>query len=90
MYRVTPEDIGMAVATVPKSEFRKNDNVIFGLGEIASTVVTDSEGNNEIVGWVHPNGTITFREREALEWAKQLDAWFKQRIQHPSQLLRAA
>ena len=58
----------VAVATVAKSVFRQNDNIVVGYGEVPSIHYRG------VVGWGLPGGEVTFREEEAIEWATKLDA----------------
>ena len=74
----------MATAVIPKSEFRRNDNIIEGYGEVPAV---DVEG---ITGWGLPGGIVTFREAEARVYAKKLDREIRKNLTNLNQLLTAA
>ena len=74
----------MAVAVTPKSEFRRNHNIIEGYGEVPAVEV------DGVIGWGLPGGVITFSESEAREYAKRLDKALRHRVKHPNQLVIAA
>ena len=74
----------MAVATVPKSEMRRNDNIIVGYGEIPALYV------NGVLAWGLPGGLVTFREKEARQYASKLDQEIRRSLSHPTQLLPPA
>lgn len=57
----------MAVATVAKSVFRQNDNIVVGYGEVPAVHYRG------VVGWGLPGGEVTFREEIAIAWATRLD-----------------
>ena len=73
----------MATSVIPKSEFRRNDNITFGYAEVPAVEV---EG---VMGWGLPGGVVTFSERFARNFAEQLDEEIRTRITHPSQLMKA-
>ena len=74
----------MAVSTIAKSEFRRNENIIVGYGEVPAVDV------HGVTGWGLPGGLITFSEKEAIAYAKKLDKEIRARLDDPSQLLAAA
>lgn len=74
----------MAASVIPKSEFRRNDNIIEGYGEVPAVDV------NGVTGWGLPGGLVTFSEAEAREYARRLDRELRRRVKNPKQLLTAA
>jgi len=80
----------MATSITPKSVFRQNDNISVGYGEVPACYITNTKTEQRVQGWVHPDGTITFRESVAIAWATQLDDYFKSRNVKSSTLLRVA
>lgn len=74
----------MAVAVVPKSEFRRNENVIVGYGEVPSVI--DQNGRS---GWGLPGGKIVYTVFEAKAYAKKLDDHIRKNMRNVSQLLAA-
>ena len=73
----------MAVATVPKSEMRRNDNVSAGYGEVPGYL--DEETGHVYYGL--PGGEKTTCRQKALKWAKKIDAEIRKRLIDPKQLL---
>ena len=74
----------MATAVIPKSVFRRNDNIQIGYGEVPAIVV------DGVTAWVHPNGTVTFRESQARKWATEINNWMSNNVKDLKQLLTAA
>jgi hypothetical protein len=74
----------MAVSTIAKSVMRNNDNIIVGYGEVPAVRV------NGVTGWGLPGGIVTFREREAREYAAKLDAEIRRTMKSPAQLISAS
>ena len=73
----------MSTAIIPKSEMRRNDNIIVGYGEVPATV--DEEG---IPGWGLPDGQITYSEEDAIAFASKLDRTIRAKLKSISQLTR--
>jgi|SaaInlStandDraft_7_1057024.scaffolds.fasta_scaffold225349_2 hypothetical protein len=73
----------MATAIIPKSEMRRNDNVIVGYGEVPSVNI------NGVQGWGIPGGLVTFSEETAIKWATDLDRAIRATIKGTNQLLTA-
>lgn len=73
----------MATSTIPKSEFRKNDNIVVGFGEVPAV---DVEG---VPGWGLPGGYVTFSEEAAINYATILDREINKRMADISQLITA-
>jgi hypothetical protein len=73
----------MATAIIPKSEFRKNDNIEIGYGEVPAI---DVDG---VAGWGLPGGIVTFSEREAREYAAKLHDEIILRMSNLNQLISA-
>ena len=71
----------MATSIIPKSEFRKNKNIIVGYGEVPSIVTPEGAE-----GWGLIGGLITFSEKEAIEHAYELDRSIRKRMTHVKQL----
>lgn len=71
----------MATAIIPKSVFRKNDNIIHGYGEVPAVYI------DGVLGWGLPGGQVTFKEKEAKDFAHQLDKEIRSRLKDPKQLL---
>jgi hypothetical protein len=71
----------MATATIPKSVFRKNNNIEFGYGEVPAIEI------NGITGWGLMGGIITFSEKEARAHACRLDTEIRKRLRNRKQLL---
>ncbi len=71
----------MATSVIPKSVFRRDDNIRYGYGEVPAIEV---EG---VMGWGLPGGQVVFQEKEALNFARQLDAEIRTRLKDPQQLL---
>ena len=57
----------LATSIIPKSEFRRNENISVGYGEVPAISV------NGVTAWGLPGGEITFSEETALEWAIKLN-----------------
>ena len=77
----------MAVSVVPKSEFRRDDNIIEGYGEVPAVYLQAPDGS-WITGWGLPNGDVTFREKEARAFAKKLDELIRQNMKSKEDLVR--
>ena len=73
----------MATSVIPKSEMRKDDNIRFGYGEVPAITV---EG---VQGWGLPGGKVVFTEKEAIDFAEQLDLEIRTRLKNPKQLISA-
>lgn len=73
----------MATSVIPKSEFRRNDNIIVGYGEVPAVNV------NGVIGWGLPGGIVTFSEAEARDFATRLNKELRRRVKDPKQLLTA-
>lgn len=73
----------MATAIIPKSEMRRNDNVIVGYGEVPAIDI------NGVHGWGVPGGLVTFSEETAKKWATDLDRAIRAAIKDSNQLLTA-
>ena len=71
----------MATSVIPKSVFRRDDNIRFGYGEVPAVEVKG------VRGWGLPGGQVVFQEREALSFAQQLDTEIRARLRNPKQLL---
>lgn len=74
----------MAVATVPKSEFRRDNSIQIGYGKVPSVDI------NGVTGWGLPGGEVTFRESVAYAFARKLDQEIRARLKTPEQLLAAS
>ena len=74
----------MSTAIVPKSEMRRNDNIIVGYGEVPAISI------NGVKGWGLPKGRVTFSEEDAIEYATQLDKAIRQNLRNKEQLLKAS
>lgn len=75
----------MAVSVIPKSEFRRDENVIYGYGEVPAVCVEGPTGLM-VMGWGLPGGEVTFSEREALKWAQAIDATIRRNMTSKAQL----
>lgn len=71
----------MATSIIPKSEFRRNENITYGYGEVPGTYLPDGS-----IGWGLPGGIITKDRSEACRIAIELDAILKANIKSPSEL----
>lgn len=70
----------MAVSTIPKSEFRRSKNIIVGHAVVPAVEI---EG---VQGWGLPGGEVTFSEKTARNYAKQLDKEIRSRTKDLRQL----
>lgn len=66
----------MATSTIPKSEFRRNDNIIHGYGEVPA-VETDKG-----IAWGLPGKAITHCPNIAREFARKLDLMIRTQLAH--------
>ena len=73
----------MATAIIPKSEMRRNDNIIIGYGEVPTIDI------NGVKGWGFPGGLVTFSEEVAIGMAITLDKKIRKTMQSKDQLLTA-
>jgi hypothetical protein len=71
----------LATSIIPKSVFRRNDNITVGYGTVPAIEI---EG---VIGWGLPGGHVVFTEREATAFATQLDKDIQARLRHPGELL---
>ena len=76
----------MATAVIPKSEIRRNDNIIVGFGEVPAF---DCEETGR-TGWGLPGGAVTFNESEARWHAGELNREIRRTMRDTKQLLTAA
>lgn len=76
----------MAVSVIPKSEFRKNKNIVEGYGEVPSVHLVSPEGDI-ITGWGLPDGSVTYREQDARAFAKKLDEVIRRNMRSTDDLL---
>ena len=72
----------MAVSTIAKSEFRRNDNVIEGYGEVPARV--DEETGDTYYGL--PGGQKTTCREKAMAFAKKLDQEIRSHLKDLRQL----
>jgi len=77
----------MAVSVIPKSEFRRDDNIVEGYGEVPAAYAQNADGD-VVQGWALPDGRITFREEEARLMAKKLDEQIRASMKSPDDLIR--
>jgi hypothetical protein len=70
----------MSTATIPKSEMRRNDNIIVGLGEVPAVEI------NGVPGWGLPGGAVTYSEETALGWAIDMDRKLRAVSKSPAEL----
>ena len=76
----------MATATIAKSEMRKNNNIIFGYGEVPGV---ENEETGEVIYGL-PGGHSTSCAEEALAYAQLLDQTIRSSMKSINQLLGAA
>ena len=76
----------MAVSLIPKSEFRKNENIVEGYGEVPAIYLIGPHGDF-VTGWGLPGGKYTFREKEARAFARKLDAAIRRNMKSPDDLI---
>lgn len=76
----------MAVSVIPKSEFRKNENIVEGYGEVPSSYIISPDGDI-ITCWGLPDGSVTTREKEARAFAKKLDEVIRRNMKSTDDLL---
>ena len=75
----------MATSVIPKSEIRRNDNIIDGYGEVPAFICEETGRQ----GWGLPGGHVTYDEAEARQFAGRLKAHLKRTVRNPKQLLSA-
>lgn len=73
----------MATSVIPKSEFRRDDNIRDGVGEVPSFICEETGRQ----GWGMLNGEVTYCENEARKFAGSLDREIRRTMKHPGQLL---
>jgi hypothetical protein len=71
----------MAIPIIPKSEVRIDHNIIVGYGEVPSVNI---EGR---LGWGLPGGEVVYCEKQAREYAAQLDKAIRENLRDPKRLL---
>lgn len=71
----------MATSIIPKSEFRKSRSIIVGYGEVPEIITPEGAQ-----GWGLCGGIITFSEKEAIMYAKKLDATIRRKLRNLKQL----
>ena len=71
----------MATSIIPKSEFRRNENITYGYGEVPGIYLPDGS-----LGWGLPGGIITSDRSEACKIAMELDSLLRAQINSPSEL----
>ena len=76
----------MATATIAKSEMRKNNNIVFGYGEVPGV---ENEETGEVIYGL-PGGHSTQCENKALAFAQSLDKAIRANLKSTNQLLRVA
>jgi hypothetical protein len=79
-------DIYMAVSVIPKSEFRKNENIVEGYGEVPAVHIVSPDGDI-ITGWGLPDGSVTTREKDARAFARKLDEVIRRNMRSTDDLL---
>lgn len=75
----------MATSVIPKSEIRRNDNIIDGFGEVPA-FICDETGRQ---CWGLPGGNVTYDEEYARQYAGRLKAHLRRTVRNPKQLLTA-
>jgi hypothetical protein len=73
----------MATSTVPKSSFRRDDNMVVGMGEVPAIYVSGGR-----IAWGLPGGEITYCPEEATAMAEAIDNELIRKGTTPAQLLR--
>lgn len=71
----------MATSITPKSEFRRNNNIVVGYGEVPEVITPEGAQ-----GWGLLGGEITFSEKKAIRYAYELDQQIRARLTHVSEL----
>ena len=74
----------MAVATIPKSEIRTDENITVGYATVPATATENGE-----LAWGLPCGNLTTSKAYAVEFCTKLDIEIQRRKKNPSDLLKA-
>lgn len=73
----------MATATIAKSEMRKNENIVYGYGEVPTAI---EEETGELLYGL-PGGRSTKCPKEAMAYAVILDKNIRSRLKSVTQLM---
>ncbi len=76
----------MAVATIAKSEFRRNENIVEGYGEVPAHECEDT--GKTVYGL--PGGLKTTCRESAIKFARSLDAEIRKHLKSVEQLSRSS
>ena len=74
----------MAVATIPKSEIRTDENITIGYATVPATITENGE-----LAWGLPGGVVTTSKHFAEAFCAKLDIEIRRGMKNPSELLTA-